>query len=462
MSGEKDTIVNLRHLEYYRMMQSCSRLDNVENSVRSNMDRMASGLGTELNNRISSINTRHSKLEHHVSGMSQEMQLMEKEQSRHMREQTSILQQGLASLGQFMNNQRQEYTTIIREQGEQFHEALQIQGRMLEGRIRNIQKTLIQKEVSERDQAHQWFNDSQRYLDMIKNEYKHEKFKPGALNHIAIEMSMSHGNLDHGNYQAAIATSQQSLIRASELRLELEKLEMEWEAHLQGAKQNATEVLATCDAQTACRFTLEMDQGAEDVAGEVDFWTNGALSELRRRVEAQLKQLGTPEDISLENLKASIALSDQWREQCLELAEKAKEALLASQLRNNLGQMIEDSMLQAGWELTDATYEGEDFRGAVHIKMQNLPGDEIVTIISPEPGEGNTIHNKLNISFFDRSTNDEIFRQERLQAITGLLQEEGLEIGLPVCRQGTENQPCIDNAKLDFQKVRQSKYINSF
>ncbi|RLC18900.1 MAG: hypothetical protein DRI57_07850 [Deltaproteobacteria bacterium] len=138
-----------------------------------------------------------------------------------------------------------------------------------------------------------------------------------------------------------------------------------------------------------------------------------------------------------------------------ELAERAKEALLASQLRNNLGQMIEDALSEAGWEITDATYEGEDFRGAVHVKLQNLPGDEIVTIIAPEPGEGNTIQNKLNISFFDHSTNDETFRQERLRAITGIFQEQGLDCKPPVCKQGTENQPCMDNEKLDFEKVRQ-------
>jgi len=455
MSGEKDAIVNLRQSEYNRMMRSCNRLDNVESSVRSNMNRMAGNLRSELNNRMSAINTRHDNLERHFSGMSQEMQRIERDQNREMQKQARTFQRGLESLGQQMLDQRQEYTDLIREQGEQFSHALQSQRRELEGQIQNIQDALIRKETSERDQAHQWLTDTQRFLDMIASEYRHEKFKPGALDQIRSEMSMNQGNFEQGNYQAAIATSQQSFLRASELRFEMEQLEMEWEAHLEVAKQNATEVLAACDAQTACRFTFDTEEGAEEVAGEVDFWTQGALSDLRHQAETELKQLGASDDLTLDDLKRSVSQSDERREQCLELAEKAKEVLLASQLRNNLGQMIEDALTEANWEITDATYEGEDFRGAVHVKLQNLSGDEIVTIITPEAGEGNTIQNKLNISFFDRSTNDETFRQERLRAITGIFQEEGLECGAPVCKQGTENQPCMDNEKLDFEKVRQ-------
>jgi len=455
MSGEKDAIVNLRQSEYNRMMRTCRRLDNVESSVRSNMDRMTGNLRSELKNRMSAINTRHDKLERHFSGMSREMQRIEKEQNRRMREQARTFHQGLESLGEQMLDQRQEYTALIREQGEQFSQALQSQRRELEGQIRDIQDALIRQEISERDQANQWLTDTQRFLEMISSEYRHEKFKPAALDQIRSEMSMNQGNFDQGNYQAAIATSQQSFLRASELRLELEQLEMEWEAHLEAAKQNATEVLAACDAQTACRFTFETEEGAEEVAGEVNFWTQGALSDLRQHAAAELKRLGASDDLSLDDLKHSVSQSDKWRGECLELAERAKEALLASQLRNNLGQMIEDALGEAGWEVTDATYEGEDFRGAVHIKLQNLPGDEIVTIITPEPGEGNTIQNKLNISFFDRSSNDETFRQERLRAITGIFQEDGMDITQPVCKQGTENQPCMDNEKLDFEKVRQ-------
>ncbi len=455
MSGEKDAIVNLRQSEYNRMMRSCNRLDNVESSVRSNMNRMAGNLRSELNNRMSAINTRHDNLERHFSGMSQEMQRIERDQNREMQKQARTFQQGIASLGQQMLDQRQEYTNLIREQGEQFSHALQSQRRELEGQIQNIQDALIRKETSERDQAHQWLTDTQQFLNMIASEYRHEKFKPGALDQIRNEMSMNQGNFDQGNYQVAIATSQQSFLRASELRFEMEQLEMEWEAHLEAGKQNATEVLAACDAQTACRFTFDTEEGAEEVAGEVDFWTQGALSDLRQKAEAELKRLGASDDLTLDDLKRSVSQSDEWREQSLELAERAKEALLASQLRNNLGQMIEDALSEAGWEITDATYEGEDFRGAVHVKLQNLPGDEIVTIIAPEPGEGNTIQNKLNISFFDHSTNDETFRQERLRAITGIFQEQGLDCGSPVCKQGTENQPCMDNEKLDFEKVRQ-------
>ncbi len=461
MSGEKDTYVNLRQSEYNRMMRSCNRMDSLESGVRSSMDSMPGNLRRDLNERVSAVNRRYDNLEHHFSGMSDEMQRIEHDHNRQMREQARVFQQGIESLGQEMYDQKREYTKMIRNHAEQVSRAMQEQRRDLEGQIRNIQDALIQKETSQRDQAAQWLNDTQIFLDMIQNEYQHEKFKPGALDRIRNEMGINQGNFDQGNFQAAIASTQQSFVRASELRLELEQLEMEWGAYLEAAKQSATEVLAVCDAQEACRFTFETEQGAEEVAGEIDFWTNGALNGLRKKVEDELKQLGAPDSLSLDDLKQAMSQSEQRRRESLDLAEQAKEALLASQLRNNIGQTIESALTDAGWEISDATYEAEDFRGSVHVKLQNLQGDEIVTIITPEAGADNTIQNKINISFFDRSTNDESFRQDRLNDIINILNKDGLDCTPPECRAGTENKPCEDNEKLDFDKVREVREVRS-
>ena len=45
MSGEKDTIVNLRQSEYNRIMNSCRRADNMEAGISSRLEQTTSRLG---------------------------------------------------------------------------------------------------------------------------------------------------------------------------------------------------------------------------------------------------------------------------------------------------------------------------------------------------------------------------------------------------------------------------------
>lgn len=457
MSGEKDFLVNVGRAVYNRIMNSWRRADNPEAGFVSRLSNMASSLNRELNHRVSVLNRRYDGVEKCFGNMSAEMRRIGQEQNRRMRDQAREFQQGMEALGREMADRRWEYTKLIREQGERLSRAMEEQRRAIQGQIDAVQEALMRREAGEREQARTWLQDAEAYLNMIDGEYRHEKFKPGVLERIRAEVALSKGNFENGNYQAAVASAQQTFLRASELRLELEQLELEWEAYLEAARRNAAEVLAACEAQEIARFTFETDEGAEEVAAEVDFWTEGKLSDLRKRVEAERIRLGAPDDLSLDDLKHSVAQSETWRQESLDLAEQAREALIASQLRNNIGQAVEQALADMNWEIVDTTYEGEDFRRAVHVRMQNLQGDELVTIITPEKGKANTITNKINVSFFDRSTNDEAFRQERLKTILGVFNEEGLESTPPVCRPGTEDKSAEDLSKLDLEKVRQMK-----
>jgi len=186
----------------------------------------------------------------------------------------------------------------------------------------------------------------------------------------------------------------------------------------------------------------------------VDFWTKGDLSKLRQQVADEQEKLDNPDSFSLADLKQSIADSERWRQESEDLVEQAKEALIASQLRNNIAQSIEESLEKSGWAVMDSTYEGEDHRTALHLKLQNGANDELVTIITPEKTTDKTITNRLSINFFDKSTNDEAFRQERLNRIMASLKEEELDCSQPQCMPGTENRSATEVKKLDFEKVR--------
>jgi hypothetical protein len=486
MSGVKDAIVNLRQSEYNRMMNSCRRADNLEAGISSRLEQASSRLTKQMDSQIGQIQQRHNRFESALSNMSGEMRRIEKDNHARLRSFANDFQKGLKTLDKKVNQQRREHKqkfaeqdkhlaahdrileehaeaireqrhellTLIEQQGEHFAQALNEQRRELQGQIQTIQEHIVTKEQHAQGQAQQWLQDTQALLKVIDESYEHQKFKPGELAKLQNELQIAENNISQGHYEAAISTTQRTYLHTQELRLELERLTLEWNAYLTAARQNAAEVLAACETHQTAKFTFDSEEGAEEVAAEVDFWTYDALSKLRQQVAEEQQKLDNPDNLSLDELKQSIAHSDQWRQESEELVEQAKEALIASQLRNNIAQSIEAALENAGWDVVDATYEGKDYRGAMHVKLQNLATDELVTIITPEEASDKTIRNRLNINFFDKNTNDEAFRQERLKRIIESLGEEGLDCSQPQCAEGTENQAANDVEKLDFEKVR--------
>ncbi|MCP4349534.1 MAG: hypothetical protein GY795_28975 [Desulfobacterales bacterium] len=453
MSGEKDTIINLCRSEYNRIMSSCRRADKLEAGINRHLREATGRMRQQMNSQVAEINQRHNRFENALSNMSSTVQQIERETNFRLKNMADYFQNGLNFLGNVLENQRDEYLSLIQEQGEYFSQALNEQRQQ----INAIQEHITAKEEHAEQQAKNWLNDTQILLNTIDESYKHEKFKPGELSRLQGELRMAEGDIQNGQYEAAIATTQRTYLHTQDLRMELESLTLEWNSYLTVARQSAAEALAACDTQMSAQFILETDEGAEEVAAEIDFWTYGALSELRDQVAQEQEQLDKPEEISLDELKQSIAKSEQWRLANEELTQRARHALVASILRNNIAQTIESVLGTAGWKVLDAVWEGEDERRAMHVKLGNPAGDEIVTIIIPETGADNAIRNLLRIFIFDNNTNDKKYRDNFFGKLTENLKKEGLDCGDLRCAAGTENQPATDKSKLDFDEVRRRR-----
>lgn len=346
---------------------------------------------------------------------------------------------------------------IFEEQQQELQQALETQRQDLQTQITELSKRINKKEADERELAQSLIQDTKALLSFIKDQQRHKKFKPGTVEKIQAEMIVSENIFKKGVYHIAVTAALQSYVKASELRLEIGQLEEEWNVFWKVARKNANDVQVICNEQESYRLTLETEGDSTEIAARIDFWTDGALSDFKKKVHNELKRLDRADDLSLDQLKASIRRSEEWRDECLRLVEKAKQAIIASQLRNNMAQIIAITLRASGWEISDSTYEGEDHRGAMHLKLENYNGDEIVIIITPEMDETEALNNKLNVFFFDRSSNDETYRQERLKTIVGALQEECLECSEPRSTAVTENNLAKYKSKLDFMQIRQAK-----
>jgi polyisoprenoid-binding protein YceI len=501
MSGVKDAYVNLRESEKNRIMGAVQRAEGFASELNARVSEANDRLQGEFRQNFANINQRQDRFEQNLSGLHSDLKDLEKRQNHRIRDLNQRMERGFEETGRKIRDlnrhmgkefarvdrdisnvrqdiqnldqrvqgqfhaQHHEYLNLIDEQGKLFEQGMQDQNRIftqamseqrqeLQGQIKQVADHIRSKEQSDQQAAATWLADVRLILDNIAQNTRHAKFKPGALDQINMEFSLAENNHRNGLHQAAIASAQASYLKAQELRLELVQWEQEWNMYLMQARTSAAEVLAMCDTQQAAQFTIDTAEGSEEVAAEIDYWTEGRLTEFRQKVETENQRLASStETLTLDALKASIEQSTAWMQESEAITEAAREALIKSQVRQNIALSVEDSFAGTGWVAQESTYRGEDFRSSLHTKFVSPTGDEIVTIVHPEQAPSGEIRNRLEVNFFDKGS-DERFRHSRLQEIFAQMREEGIEAGRPQTRKGYETGPGDESVR-DFERVKQ-------
>jgi P pilus assembly protein, porin PapC len=190
---------------------------------------------------------------------------------------------------------------------------------------------------------------------------------------------------------------------------------------------------------------LKWGQGdeAQKFKLEVDYWVNGRLSEY----EQQLNQLES--ELKAGESKLTTEQVQELGEQIIalqpilgEIVEQAKLTILGSQLRVEIADKVVGALESLGYTLvdseSDAVYEGNDQRNAFVVKVKNIAGDEVVTVISPEKEFG---ANSVSINTFSQTLVDETATRQNAKAIFDALEEEGVQgDGEPVCNQKAQQE----------------------
>jgi hypothetical protein len=457
MSGEKYVQVTERQMS--KMMSACREVDQ-QKAVQARLKQELGQAEQEIRRRSREAHDRYARYEAGLAGMSTEMRNLDQSQTRRLREQRERFDTELAGLGQRMSAQHSEVLELIDNQSEEFFAALDDQRQALQGQISTLATGIQRKETHETDQARHWLNDTSVLINEIDKSYRHRDFTPGEVDKLRSELQMAQGNQDQHLHQAAVASAQQTLLRALELRLKLERLEAEWDAHQAAALISCRETLAYCDTLTTLRLTLETVDGVDELDAEIDYWSEGALGKLLAEVKQGVEMVNSAKTgtVTLDKLKQAIADSAKWRDTAYHLVQKARETLVLSQLRHDIAATVEATLAASGWKATDSAYEGETvdgkgWRNAYHLKLTNLSGDEVVTIIAPDT-QGVPGTNRVTLSYFGRS-NDERTNLRLAKEVGSALAESGLEVGAPASVQGYEHRREGNRERLNFERVRQ-------
>jgi len=89
----------------------------------------------------------------------------------------------------------------------------------------------------------------------------------------------------------------------------------------------------------------------------------------------------------------------------------------------------------------DSAYEGDDERNAFVVKVKNIAGSEVVTVIAPVKGEYGK--NEVSIHSYDSTYVDDAVYRQRSQELVSVFNGNGLVAAEPECK-GTPDQSWRD------------------
>lgn len=410
MSGQKVSYVNITDREYERFMNSAREVENIESKVSKQLKKQESKMRNEFDSQLNTIKIRNQQQKNMIQNLSSTMRSMEKD-----------FQNNLNRLDNKINRVNYKLDTLI--------------------------KDIENKEESKKSQAKEWYKNASDSLDIV-DTYNHNKFLPNRYEELQQKLNLSKSNIENEVYESSISQSQTVWQDAFKLRLELEELENEWNEYLKNAIESNNRLLATCDAQKTLELAFDTEDGDTTLEVDIDHWCKGELTTLKNKALDQQKILKNSKVMGVDDFKKLINESSTLEKEVLSLTQKSKDAIILSQLRSDMASDIVESLDDSGFELVESCFKSDDEREAIHLKMQNISGDEVVTIITPMENK----KNKLDIHFFDDS--DENFKQTRLQSMIERLADSGVECTKPKCAEGTKYNNIGDERVRDFEKIK--------
>ncbi len=435
MSGVKQTTVRIPQRELRNLRNRANRAD-AERSQRNAADRARRAEERRrrtLEGQLAQEQDRQARIERHVQGLEAGQRQIE------------------ANLNRQLAQHREELRRTDRDIRRTFQRAMNEQERRLRTEIQAVAETIQRRHVHAADVAARWLELADAEIALAEAFERHELHAPGAVAELRARRGLAANNCAEELSQAALAQAQEVWLQGRILRDRLELAEAAWgRAHQQAnaATDSAEQALARTRHQQ-----LELDdQDAFEV--DVDHWSEGAWGQANAEIEAQRDRLddsdATP---SLEDLERMAQRATAIEAELEPMAARAQDAVLASVVRHDMQSAMLERLEDLGYVLQDSTWEGEDQRRALHQRLRNASGDEIVVVVTPQDGEQG-LQADVQINFVDNSPNGQV-RRERLAKVREAIRDDvGAELDGFREQPGFEGDVNAPAERLDLDRVR--------
>lgn len=429
MSGKKDVFVSMTREQRDQLIRATRDAYDVAADARRR------GIATQEAQELSDtcISTLMGCLHNQVNGVSEEIRQLANEQNRRLRQQAQNFQREISELRRQREQDREELTAAINR----------------------VQEQIEAKERNHRAIATRWIAEANAYFDDIE-QYRHELFAPNQLSHLRTLLGQVEEDLNNEAFQSAIVASRNVFNQAVDLKERVVSAEIEWAHYHSEFRHLLADVESSLYHYQNLRYSMPTNNGEQEVDANVDYWSNGALSQLQTEIATIRERTNNINELSTAELMNMITSLRGISTRLENTGAEAKDALICSQVRAELADALASTLQQSGWEYVGYTYEGREMNAALHIKLRDNLGNEIVTVISPDMNRG-ALGNNMEFNFFNDYNNDENTRNIWIAAILEQLRAAGLNVGKPQTKPGFENRSSDNQALRDLEATAQRR-----
>lgn len=451
MSGERRVTVNIDRAEYQRLHTSEHQLRAMRQDLPELLKNAQRQAKTDLQRRLKPLEDRQQRFNQAVNQLHEDVRDFERATAEQLGRQHREFHQSVQQVRGEVHDLARQTAQQFAQQREEFNHKLQQQRRQLEQKIQSVEGRVGDIEKREQHRQHMaqaWLGAAQLAHDQINANPRHQQFVPGKLQEQTQAIRLAQGNLDQGASEAALAQAQEAAHRLSNLLLELQQKEEEWQLWRSAAQGSAHTILALAERnRKAVAFDTEGKELDEPV--DVDYWTKGKLKNCEQEITAIIQQVENEQTpLSTEDLRQLAEQRLPQLDQRLDdIVLEARAELLGSQVRINIADLVVQALEEQGFEIDGGIYEGKDTRSGFVAKVTHLDGGEVSVCVNPVDGQPG--RNTLSINSYDVAHLNPDELENRQEEIYQVLREQGLDIADSVCL------PQPDPALRDLQAVEE-------
>jgi len=429
MSGIKEVTISSAY--FRKLLSDSSRLQTIQSALPQFIESVGEEILAEVASQMQVIQRRQNRYESGLANLSEDMRQMETELNQRLRTMNRQWQNGFENSSRDTRLEtRQRVSELDRRITAQIQQERQERERQYQEISARI-NAIVADERRRDELARSWVNDVSLKVDFVAENYRHQQFAPGELERIKRDIQIAQQNVLQGMPQSALATIQRAYNDLNDLQMKLERMEKEWLLWHTAALEATRQILAIAQSNRVCSA---LDMEGKPLAGfevEVDYWTRGRLTAFETEIKRIIGRIEDEErPLSIEELREiAEKAAPGLRRELEQIIAEARMAVIGSQLRVSIAEMVIQALESQGYVYEDSDYEEKDQRLGYVAKVKAFDGSEVVVSVLPD--EENAAANQLQIHSFDQDIRTEHELLQRAKAISQSLQEQGLQTSEP-------------------------------
>jgi hypothetical protein len=432
MSGEKRTPIQILQDDMKENRQQLHNIKKQRENLQAELKKVQKQNKAEVSTLKNELDERSRKQEAAIGTLKSDMRDLATQHNRQMTEQRNAIMKELEDLemrtDDKVENLRDWTRERLEEQRTEYRRISQEQQQQINVLKRDIEKINLREENREQ-RARDYIKDLEVLIQSVEDNLPHERYASGRLEKIKRQLSAARRQLNEDVPSATIATVQNAHFDLMDLEEEILRKETEYEMTYRTVADAVGGLLSSVRQNR----NINLEEGGN--AQEADYWTEGRYQDLEERIAEINGHINENRHLmSTDELNNYLDDLETLTSEQEKLVEEAVERIISSQLRAEMGDAVVETLGQQGYRIknNECGYAEDDQRSSYMVKLSNVAGTEIVTVISPDE---KTYENIISINTYGDEVYDEAATKRRSEDIRRALSQGGLQLGETQCNE---------------------------